>query len=185
MFDDILSNADNKMGKVVEALKWDLASIRTGRASPTILDSIKVDYHGVPTPINQMATVSTPEARLLVVQPWDKSVIGNIEKAILKSDLGLNPANDGNVIRLPIPALTEERRKEMVKMVGKKGEERKVMVRNIRREAIDKLKKMEKDKEISQDERTRASDRLQKITDDYIAGIDKAGQEKEKQLIEI
>jgi len=169
----------------VRVFREDLASIRTGHASPALIEHIKVEYAGVPTPLNQLAGISAPETGLLVIQPWDKSSIGNIEKAILKSELGLNPSNDGNIIRISIPPLSEERRQELIKVVHKRVEERKIAVRSLRHDTLNELKKLEKDKEISQDEHTRAQDQLQKLTDHYISEIEQIGQDKEKGLMEV
>lgn len=185
MIDDVLIEAESRMRKAIEALKRELAGIRTGRAQPGLVEHIKLDYYGVPTPLNSVATVSVPEARLLVIQPFDKNAIGAIEKAILKSDLGLTPASDGRVIRLPIPQLTEERRKELIKVVRKKVEEGRVILRNLRRDAADELKEMEKKKEISEDDLKRAQERLQKLTDSIVVDADKVGHEKEAELMEI
>jgi len=181
----ILWDTEEKMQKSIELLRRELASIRTGRATPTLIEHIKVEYAGVPTPLNQLAGISAPEARLLVIQPWDRSSIHSIEKAILKSDLGLTPVNDGNVIRLNIPQLTEERRQELVKIVRKRVEEKKVVIRNLRREAMDELKGLEKNKEISQDEHKRAQTQLQKLTDSFIADTEQIGQDKEAELMEV
>lgn len=180
-----LKSTEEKMQKTVEGLKKDLAGIRTGRATPSLIDHIKVDYADVPTPLNQIAGISTPEARLLVIQPWDKSSIRSIEKAIQSSDLGLTPINDGNVIRINIPPLSEERRQELVKVVRKRVEERKVIIRNLRHEAMDELKALEKNKEISQDESKRLLNQLQKLTDAIIAGIDQVGKDKENELAQV
>ncbi len=185
MIEDIYNNAEEKMEKAVEAFKKDLGSIRAGRATPSLLDKIMIDYYGISTPLNQLATISAPEPRLLVIQPWDKNVISDIEKAILKSDLGLTPNNDGNVIRLPVPQLTEERRKELVKMIRKKAEESRVAVRNIRREANDMLKDLEKDGDISKDDLKRSQDDIQKLTDKYVENIDKVLENKEKEVTEV
>ena len=185
MIDEVLSDASTRMGKTIEALRKDLASVRTGRATPTLVDNIKADYYGTPTPLKQMATISAPEARLLVIQPWDNTTIGEIKKAILKSELGLNPSSDGNVIRLAIPPLSEERRRELVKAVHKKAEEGRIALRNIRRDALEMLRDLEKEKEISQDEQKRAQERLQEITDSF---IDKAGElarAKEAELLQV
>ncbi|HEX78065.1 MAG TPA: ribosome recycling factor [Dehalococcoidia bacterium] len=184
MIDDILRDTEAKMHKTIEVLGRELASIRTGRASPALVESIKVDYYGVPTPINQLASISAPEARLLLIQPWDRSALGNIEKAILKSELGLNPSNDGHVIRLPIPPLTEERRQQLVKLVHRRVEEGRISLRNLRREALEHLRRLEKERTISQDERERAQERLQKLTDSFIAEAGKRGEDKEAELIE-
>lgn len=185
MVKDILNDAEDRMKKSIEHLRSDLASLRAGRANPAMLDKIMVDYYGEPTPINQLANITVPEARLIVVQPWDKTSIAEIEKAILKSDLGVNPSNDGNVIRIAIPQLTEERRKEIVKTVKKRGEEAKVAIRNIRREANDMLKSSEKDKLISEDESKKGMDEIQKLTDKYIKDIDTILQAKEKDIMEV
>jgi len=168
-----------------EGLKIELASIRTGHASPALVEHLKVDYAGVPTPLNQMAAISAPEAKLIVIQPWDRSTIPNIEKAILKSDLGLNPATSGNLIRLNIPALSEERRQEMVRIVRKREEERKIAIRNLRHEAMGSLKEMEKNKEISQDDLKRALEKLQKLTDSFIADVEQIAREKQTELMEV
>ncbi len=185
MVDDILGDADRRMQKAIEVLKQDLAAVRTGRASAALLDRITVDYYGTPTPVNQVATISVPEARLLVIQPWDRKMLVDIEKAVQKSDLGINPNNDGQVIRLAIPPLNEERRLEMVKTVHKKLDEHKVAIRNIRRDAHDKLRDREKKKEISEDELKRGVDRLQKLTDRFITEMDKIGQAKEHEIMEV
>lgn len=181
----VMTNAKEKMSKAVQAYSRELASIRAGRANASLLDRINIDYYGAPTPINQLAGVSVPEARLLVIQPYDKSVLGEIEKAILKSDLGLTPSNDGNLIRLTIPQLTEERRKELVKLVRKESEEAKIAVRNIRRDANDDLKKLEKNGEISEDDLRGYGDDVQKLTDEYISKIDTLTKEKEKEVLEV
>jgi ribosome recycling factor len=182
---EILLNADAKMRKAVEALRKDLASLRTGRATPALVDQIRVEYYGVPTPLNQVATITVPEARLIVIQPWDKSVLTKIEKAILKSDLGVNPVNDGNVLRLQIPPLTEERRKQLVKMVRKRVEEGRVALRNLRREAMEELREQEKNKKLSQDEHKRALEQLQRLTDSFISQVEQIGQSKETELMEV
>lgn len=185
MVDDILTDAESRMNKTIEHLLADFAGMRAGRANPAMLDKIMVNYYGAPTPINQMANINVPEARLLIINPWDKSSIGDIEKAILKSDLGINPNNDGNVIRLSIPQLTEERRKDLVKVVKKRAEEGKVAVRNIRREANDLIKSSEKDKLISEDAGKKGLDDIQKVTDGFIKEIDQITQEKEKEILEV
>jgi ribosome recycling factor len=174
-----------KMEKTLSSLKADLNKIRTGRASLALFDDIRVDYYGTPTPLNQMATLSVPEPRLITIQPWDTSVIGEIEKAILKSELGVTPVSDGKMIRINIPRLTEERRKELVKVVRKMAEAAKVAVRNIRREANDQLKGLEKSKKISQDELHQSMDKVQKSTDQYIEKVDAALAAKEKEILEI
>ena len=150
MISDVLTTAETKMTKAIEVFGRELASLRTGRASPTLVDHVRVDYYGTPTPLNQLAGISVPEARILIIQPWDRAALPSIEKAILKSDLGLNPSSDGTVIRLIIPELTEERRRELVKVVRKKEEESRIAIRNVRREGLEKLRRMEKEKEISE-----------------------------------
>jgi ribosome recycling factor len=182
---DILSDAEERMKKTVEHFTRDLASLRAGRANPAMVEKITVDYYGEPTPLNQLANITVPEARLLVIQPWDKGSIANIEKAIMKSDLGVNPNNDGNVVRIAIPQLTEERRKDLVKVVKKRAEEARVAVRNIRREGNDMLKSSEKDKLISEDENKKGMDDIQKITDKFIKDIDAIMQAKEKDIMEV
>jgi len=169
----------------IEALKRELAAIRTGHAIPALIEHIKVEYAGALIPLNQIAGISAPEARLLVIQPWDPGSIHSIEKSILKSDLGLNPINDGRVIRLNIPLLTEERRQELIKVVRGRIEERRIAIRNLRREAMDELKGLEKNKDISQDEHKRALDQLQKLTDSFIADAEQIGQDKEVELAEV
>ncbi len=185
MVDDIFGDAERRMQKAVEVLKQDLAAIRTGRASSALIERITVDYYGAPTPINQVASVSVPEARLLVIQPWDRKLLTDIEKAIQKSDLGINPNNDGQVIRLAIPPLNEERRREMVKTLHKKLDEHKVAIRNIRRDAQDKLRDREKKKEISEDELKRSTERLQKLTDRFIDEMERVGKTKELEILEV
>lgn len=185
MIKDIISDAEDRMKKSVEHLSKDLASLRAGRANPAMVEKITVEYYGVNTPINQLANITVPEARLLVIQPWDKSIIADIEKSIMKSDLGITPSNDGNVIRIAIPQLTEERRKDLVKVVKKRAEEARVAVRNIRREANDMLKSSEKDKLISEDESKKGVDEVQKLTDRYIKNIDTILQAKEKEIMEV
>ena len=182
---EILIDAKNRMDNSLEVLHHDLAKVRTGRASASLLDSVLIEYYGQQVPINQAATISVPEPRLIVIQPWEKSVMGEIEKAIQKSDLGLNPANDGNLIRIPIPPLNEERRKEMVKLVKKFGEEARIAVRNIRRDANDHLKKLEKSNELSEDELSVELDEIQKLTDGHTAKIDEILSSKEKEVMEI
>ncbi|HZK42800.1 MAG TPA: ribosome recycling factor [Syntrophomonadaceae bacterium] len=185
MVKDILSDADDRMSKSIEHLKTDLASMRAGRANPAMLDKIMVDYYGEFMPINQLANITVPEARLIVIQPWDKTSVPQIEKAILRSDLGVNPNNDGNVIRIAIPQLTEERRKDIVKVVKQKAEDAKIAIRNIRREANDMLKASEKDKLISEDENKKAMDDIQEITDKFIKNVDLILQVKEKDIMEV
>ena len=185
MIDQTLLAVDGRMQKTVEALKRELNTIRTGRATPALVEYIKVDAYGVSTPLNQIATISVPEAKQLVIQPWDRSTLASIQKAILQSDLGLNPINDGTSIRLVIPPPTEERRKDLVKVVRRRVEEARVTVRNLRREAMEELKRLESEKEISQDENKRALDRLQKLTDSFIGKANEVGQDKEAEIMEI
>jgi len=182
--EEIYLESDDKMEISLEMLRNELVRIRTGKASPTLLDGIKIDYYGTITPLRKIASIGTPEPRLIVVQPWDKSIIGEIEKAIQKSDIGINPLNDGNIIRIPVPPLTEERRKDLVKLVKKFGEDNKIAVRNVRREANENLKKLEKDSEISEDNYKRSLENIQELTDDYIKKIDKILEAKEKDLLE-
>ena len=176
---------ETKMNKSLDALQNEYASIRAGRANPHVLDKLRVDYYGTPTPIQQVGNVSVPEARMIVIQPWAKSLLKAIEKAILTSDLGINPTNDGSVIRLVFPELTEERRKELAKDVKKKGEATKVAIRNIRRDANDTFKKMEKGDEISEDDRKEAEEKIQKLTDKMIAEVDKAVENKTKEIMTV
>lgn len=184
MLDSIYQDTRESMEKAVLALNKELQRIRTGRASLSILDGIRVDYYGTQTPLNQMATMAVPESRLITIQPWDVSVIKEIEKAILKSDLGLTPSNDGKLLRINIPPLTEERRKEIVKVVHKTCEEYKVSVRNTRRDANDLVKSLKKDGEISEDDAFKAQDEIQKITDKFVAAVDDCYKEKEKEILE-
>jgi ribosome recycling factor len=185
MLNKIYSEMEEKMRKTVEALRKELSGIRTGKATTNLLDGIKVEYYGNLVPLNQVASISVPEHRLLVIQPWEKRMIEEISKAILKSNLGLNPTNDGNVMRLPIPPLTEERRKELVKLVKKFGEDTKVALRNIRRDGNEHLLKAEKDKLISEDDRRKSQEQVQKVTDKYIAEVDKILQAKEAEVMEV
>jgi ribosome recycling factor len=184
MIDDIYAETTDGMKKSVDNLDKELNRIRTGRASLSILDAIRVDYYGTMTPLNQMATLAVPESRLITIQPWDVSVIKDIEKAILKSDLGLTPSSDGKILRIAIPPLTEERRKELVKVIHKVCEDHKVTVRNIRRDANDLLKSLKKDGDISEDDAFKAQDQVQKITDENIKQIDDIYKEKEKEILE-
>lgn len=185
MIKDIVDNAGNRMEKAVAATGHEFSGVRTGRASTVILDRVFVDYYGTKTPLKQVANINVPEPQLLVIQPWDKSVMGAIEKAIMQSDLGLTPSNDGQVIRLPFPPLSEERRKDMVKLVKKLGEEGKVAVRNIRRDANEHLKDSEKQHEISENELERGQDEVQDLTDRYISEIDELLKIKEKEVMEV
>jgi len=185
MIKDILNDAEDRMKKTIEHFTRDLAGLRAGRANPAMVEKIMVDYYGEPTPLNQLANINVPEARLLVIQPWDKGSISSIEKAILKSDLGVNPNNDGNVVRIAIPQLTEERRKDLVKVVKKRSEEARVAIRNIRREGNDMIKSSEKEKLVSEDESKKGMDEIQKLTDKYIKDIDAIMQTKEKDIMEV
>ncbi|MFC1916997.1 ribosome recycling factor [Chloroflexota bacterium] len=185
MVSSTLWNVEQKMHKSIEVLTRELATIRTGHATPALIEHIKVEYAGVPTPLNQIAGISAQGARLLVIQPWDKGSLHSIEKAILKSDLGLNPANDGSVIRINIPPLTEERRHELVKVVRGRVEEGRIVIRGLRHEAMGELKGLEKSKDISQDENKRALDQLQKLTDSFVAKVEQAGRDKEVELMEV
>ncbi len=182
---DVETNAKTRMDKVLTGLQQEMAAIRTGRASVGIFDNLKVDYYGTPTPLNQVSNLHVPEPTLITVQPWDVSQIGAIEKAIRSSDLGLNPANDGKIIRVPIPALTEERRKEIVKRLHHIAEEHRVALRNVRRDANEHLKKLLKDKAISEDDERRALDDVQKMTDGHIQKVDQASKTKEKEILEV
>ncbi len=183
--DSIFLETEDRMDKAVVALERDFGKLRTGRASTSLVDNIKVDYYGTPTPISQLASVAVPDSRTVTIQPWDRGAFAGVEKAILKSDLGLTPVNDGKVIRISIPPLTEERRKELSKIARKYGEEAKVAVRNIRRDANDQLKKLEKDKVLSEDELKKAMDDIQKMTDKFVALVDSKCQTKEKEIMDI
>ena len=180
-----MQNAENKMGKTIAALQADLGAIRAGRANPAILDKVTVEYYGVATPIQQVGTVAVPEPRTITIQPWDASILGEIEKAILKSDVGINPNNDGKMIRLNFPPLTEERRKELVKGISKRGEEAKVAVRNIRRDALEGFKKQKKDGEITEDDLKNLETKIQKLTDKFVAEVDSVVAAKEKEILEV
>lgn len=185
MVSDVLKDVEGRMKKTVEVFRKELATVRTGRASPALLDRIEADYYGTPTPIKQMANISVPEPRLLVIQPWDKQSVGAIEKAILKSDLGITPQVSGTVIRLVIPPLTKERRQDLVKIVRKKAEEERVAIRNIRREGNEMIRDLEKEKEISEDQSAQALEEIQKLTDKYISEIDAVLGSKEKEIMEV
>ena len=181
----IVSSNEERINKSIEAMKREFASLRAGRATPSLLDKVMVDYYGTPTPVNQVAKVTVPEARMIVIQPWEKSVLHDIEKAIMKSDLGLSPNSDGTAIRLAIPQLTQERRQELVKTLNKKAEEAKVAIRNIRRDANDAIKKLEKAKEITEDESKKAQESFQKTVDKYIKSVDELRGIKEKEIMEV
>lgn len=185
MIEDALADAKSRMSKAVEALRRELAAIRTGRANPALVDHIRVDYYGTPTPINQLASIHIPEARIIVIQPWDRQALSAIEKAIQRSDIGINPSNDGQVIRLVLPQLTEERRRDLTKLVRKRVEEGRVAVRNIRRDVADELRSLEKSKEISEDAHRHALEQLQKLTDNFIADLDRLGHEKEAEVMAV
>ena len=185
MYDDVLSDAKGGMSKAVDSLKKELTKVRTGRASISLLDDVRVDYYGTPTPLNQVGTLAVPEPRLITIQPWEKPLIPEIEKAIMKADLGLNPASDGQIVRIAIPALTEERRKEMAKLAKSIGENAKISVRNARRDANDMLKAMEKDKDITEDDLKRGEKEVQDLTDNFVKQIDDVVAAKEKEVMEI
>jgi ribosome recycling factor len=184
MIKDLLDETEYRMNKAVDALRDDLVTIRTGRASPALVERLPVEYYGTPTPLNQLATISVPEPRLLAIRPWDPNALADIERAILKSELGLTPSNDGKIIRLTIPRLTEGRRQELVKIVGKRVEEGKIAIRNIRRDAIEDLRVLESEKLVSEDEFYRAKDDIQEITDDFIVKMDEIGRDKEREIME-
>lgn len=185
MIEDVLKETEGRMKKCVEALQSDLLTIRTGRASPALVERLQVEYYGTPVPLNQLSTISVPEPRLLVVRPYDPSSLPDIEKAILRSELGLTPANDGKVIRLSVPRLTEERRLELVKMVQRRVEEARVAVRNCRRDGLQDMKDLEKEKLVSEDDFYRGKDRMQDLTDQYVGEIDEIGKAKEEQIVEV
>lgn len=185
MIEATIKSTESRMQKSVEALVRDLSGIRTGRASTALVEQISVDYYGNPTPLNQLATIAVPEARLITIQVWDKEAILSIEKAILKSELGLTPSSDGALIRLPVPPLTQDRRQEFVKLVRKRTEDARVAVRNGRRDGIDEIRNLEKQKEISQDDERRAKDQIQQLTDNCIATVDGVGNQKEAELMEV
>jgi ribosome recycling factor len=185
MMQEFKKKANEKMNNAVEAFKKDLATFRTGRASLSILDNIRVDYYGSLVPLNQVATLGIPEPRTITIQPWEQKMVGEIERAIMKSDLGLTPINDGKTIKINIPPLTEERRKQLVKVVRKRAEEARVAVRNIRRDIIEEIKKAEKDKKLSEDDSRKIQDEIQKITNSFIEKIDKILEQKEKEIMEV
>jgi len=185
MIDDWLTDAEQRMDKSIEALHKELAGIRTGRATPALVDRLQVDYYGAPTPLQSLANITAPEARLLVIQPYDRGAMGAIEKAIQKSELGLNPSNDGTLIRIPIPQLTEERRKEFVKLVKQRAEAARVAIRNIRRDEVEHIRKIEKDGEVGTDEVDRGLQQIQKITDRFVARVDEVAHKKEQEILEV
>lgn len=181
----LLSDGEVRMKKAVEVLGRELATVRTGRANPALVEDLEVDYYGTATPLKQLASIAAPEARLLVIQPWDKGTLSAVQKAILQSDVGITPDNDGTVIRLRLPALTEDRRRELVRLVRRRVEESRVAVRNVRRDVLEKLRAGEHNKELSEDELHRAQERLQKLTDGFIAQLDHLGEEKEHEVLEV
>lgn len=185
MIKDVIADARARMQKALEAVRHEFAALRTGRASPTLLEQIRVDYYGVPTPITQVATVTVPEPRLLVIAPWDKKMVKDVEKAILKSELGLVPSSDGVHVRVPIPSLTQERRKELAKVAHKHAEEGRVAIRNVRREAKEMIEDLEEEGDVSEDDRKRGVDELQKLTDKFIAEVDALLAAKEKEILEV
>lgn len=185
MIDDVLADSESRMKSAVQAVERELSAIRTGHAHAGLVDHVMVEYFGTNMPVNQLGTVSTPESRLITIQPWDRNALPAIEKALQRSDLGLTPSNDGQVIRLPIPPLTEQRRKELIKVVGSRVEDGRISVRNVRRDGIESLKKLVQSKEASEDEQRRAQDQLQRLTDKYIAAIEERGKEKEAELLEV
>ena len=185
MIDEVKQDAENKMKKTLEALKRELMTIRTGRASPALIEPLKIDYYGAPTPLQQIATIAAPEPRLLTIKPFDPASIGAIEKAILKSDLGLTPANDGKLIRLSIPSLNEERRRDLTKVVHKHAEEAHIALRNVRRDALKDLEELEEEKMISEDQHFKGKEQLQQLTDKYIAEVDQVSKKKETEIMEI
>ena len=185
MVKEIHASHEERMKKALDVLRKEFSTLRAGRATPALLEKVSVDYYGTPTPINQVANVSVPEARMIVIQPWEKTLVPAIEKAIMKSDLGLTPNSDGTVIRLNIPQLTQQRRMELVKVIHKKAEERRVAIRNLRRDANDSVKKLEKDKLISEDEVKKAQEDIQKLTDKYIKEVDNIMNSKEKEIMEV
>ena len=185
MIEDVLSNAEERMGKAVESTSREFGGIRTGRANPALVENLKVDYYGTPTPLRQIANINVPDARLLTIQVYDRSAVASVEKAIRSSNLGLNPANDGNLIRLAIPQLTEDRRKELVKLVHAKAEEGRVAIRNVRRDALEHIRQAKKEKEVGVDDEHRAETELQKLTDQFIKDVDRLSWEKEAEVMEV
>ena len=181
----VLAEAERKMGQSIEAMRRDISTLRTGRATPALIEDLSVDYYGSPTPLKQIASISAPDARAIMVQPWDRQALRDIERSLTQSEMGFNPSNDGNVITVPIPPLTQERRQEMVRLLKRKAEDSKVAVRNVRREGIDSLRKMEREKAISQDENRRSQDSLQKTTDAYVKTIDEVAATKEAEIMEV
>jgi ribosome recycling factor len=183
--EEVLGEVDTKMNRSLDAFKRDLNQLRTGRATPSLIENVPVDYFGTPTPLKQIASIAAPDARAIIVTPWDKGAVREIEKGLMKSELGLNPSNDGSIITVPIPPLTNERRQDMVKLLKKKVEDGKLSVRNVRRDGLESLRKLEKDKSISQDENRRAQDQLQKMTDGHTKQIDDTGSAKEAEILQV
>ena len=181
----VLEDTDQKMDRSIDALKRDLNTLRTGRATPSLIENVQIDYYGVPTPLKQIASISAPDARAIQVQPWDKGSLRDIEKSLMKSEMGFNPSNDGNIITVPIPQLNQERRQDMVRLLKRKLEDGKVSIRNVRRDSLETLRKLERDKLISQDENRRAQDRLQKTTDEHTKSIDQVGTTKESEIMQV
>lgn len=181
----VLAETERKMDSSINALKRELSTIRTGRAAPALIENVTVDYYGVSTPLNQIASISAPDARAIMVQPWDKQALQEIEKSLIKSDMGFNPSNDGNTITVPIPPLTQERRQEMVRLLKRKLEESKVSIRNVRRDGIDSLRKLERAKSISQDENRRTQEQLQKTTDNHVKSVEELGVGKETEIMQV
>ena len=182
---DVLKEVDRKMDLAIDALRRELNSLRTGRATPALIENVSIDYYGVPTPLKQIASISAPDARAIMVQPWDKQSMREIEKSLMRSDMGFNPSNDGNMITVPIPPLNQERRQDMVRLLKRKLEEGKVSVRNVRREGLEHLRKLEKDKSISQDQNRRAQEQLQKATDGHTKTVDEVGAAKETEIMQV
>jgi len=182
---EILAETERKMDNTIAALKRELGIIRTGRATPALIENVSVDYYGVPTPLNQIASISAPDARVIMVQPWDKQALREIEKSLIKSEMGFNPSNDGNTITVPIPPLTQERRQELVRLLKRKVEEGKVSIRNVRRDGVETLRRLERDKSISQDENHRSQDQLQKATDAHVKTVDEVGSSKETEIMQV
>ena len=181
----VLSEVERKMARSIEALQRDLASLRTGRATPSLIENVSVDYYGSPTPLKQIASISAPDARAIMVQPWDKQALREIERSLMRSELGFNPSNDGNIITVPIPPLTQERRQELVRLLKRKIEEGKISVRNVRRDGLESLRKLERDKAISQDQNRRSQEQLQKTTDAHIKDIDQVSTAKEAEIMQV
>ena len=183
--EEVLTEVERKMGRAMEALDRELASLRTGRATPSLIENVSVDYYGTPTPLKQIASISAPDARAIMVQPWDKQALRDIERGLMKSEMGFNPSNDGNMITVPIPPLNQERRQELVRLLKRKIEEGKVSVRNVRRDGLESLRKLERDKAISQDQNRRSQDQLQKTTDSFIKSIDQVSTAKEAEILQV